>query len=202
MEELLSLPTTIDTNDLKISHFQAIHLLVREMMTSSNGNIFRVTGHLCGEFTGPRWIPHKKARDTELWYFYLICARISEWVNSGEAGDLRRHRGHYDVIVMENPHPKLPVVEMIFGNDNLLLFTRRYAWRIYTIYRQIIRQYICGHAIFLLRIFGFMAWTVSFLITTMLQTNAIVTHWGYIMLQVYLLLQHKNKDEQSGCNFA
>ena len=22
--------------------------------TSSNGNIFRVTGHLCGEFTGPR----------------------------------------------------------------------------------------------------------------------------------------------------
>ena len=26
------------------------------MMTSSNGNIFRVTGHLCGEFTGPRLI--------------------------------------------------------------------------------------------------------------------------------------------------
>ena len=24
------------------------------MMTSSNGNIFRATGHLCGEFTGPR----------------------------------------------------------------------------------------------------------------------------------------------------
>ena len=26
-------------------------------MTSSNGNIYRVTGHLCGEFTGDRWIP-------------------------------------------------------------------------------------------------------------------------------------------------
>ena len=25
------------------------------MMTSSNGNIFRVTGPLCGEFTGDRW---------------------------------------------------------------------------------------------------------------------------------------------------
>ena len=37
------------------------------MMTSSNGNIFRVTGHLCGEFTGPRWIPHTKTSDTELW---------------------------------------------------------------------------------------------------------------------------------------
>ena len=32
------------------------------MMTSSNGNIFRVTGHLCGEFTGPL----TKASDAEL----------------------------------------------------------------------------------------------------------------------------------------
>ena len=38
-------------------------------MTSSNGNIFRVTGHLGGEFTGPRWIPHTKASDAELWCF-------------------------------------------------------------------------------------------------------------------------------------
>ena len=30
-------------------------------MASSNGNIFRITGHLCGEFTGHRWIPHTKA---------------------------------------------------------------------------------------------------------------------------------------------
>ena len=36
------------------------------MMTSSNGNIFRVTGHLCGEFIGPRWIPLTKASDAEL----------------------------------------------------------------------------------------------------------------------------------------
>ena len=34
-------------------------------MTSSNGNIFRVTSHLCGEFTGHRWIPRTKASDTE-----------------------------------------------------------------------------------------------------------------------------------------
>ena len=39
------------------------------MMTSSNGTIFRVTGHLCGEFTGPRWIPSTKASDAELWCF-------------------------------------------------------------------------------------------------------------------------------------
>ena len=27
------------------------------MMTSSDGNIFRVTGHLCGEFAGPAQKP-------------------------------------------------------------------------------------------------------------------------------------------------
>ena len=32
--------------------------------------------------------------------FSLNCARINDWVNNGEAGDLRRNRVHYDVIVM------------------------------------------------------------------------------------------------------
>ena len=32
--------------------------------------------------------------------FYLICARINGRVNNNKAGDLRRHRAHYDVIVM------------------------------------------------------------------------------------------------------
>ena len=32
--------------------------------------------------------------------FCLICAWINDWVNNRDAGDLRRHRAHYDVIVM------------------------------------------------------------------------------------------------------
>ena len=32
--------------------------------------------------------------------FSLICAGINGWVNTREAGDLRRYRGHYDVTVM------------------------------------------------------------------------------------------------------
>ena len=32
--------------------------------------------------------------------FSLICTRINGWVNNHEAGDLRRHRVHYDVIEM------------------------------------------------------------------------------------------------------
>ena len=41
------------------------------MMTSSNGNMFRVTGPLCGKFTGDRWIPLTKASDAKLWCFLL-----------------------------------------------------------------------------------------------------------------------------------
>ena len=36
--------------------------------------------------------------------FYLICAGINSWVNNREAGDLRRHRTHYDVTVMRYIH--------------------------------------------------------------------------------------------------
>ena len=32
--------------------------------------------------------------------FSLICIWINGWVNNREAGDLRRYRAHYDVIVM------------------------------------------------------------------------------------------------------
>ena len=31
--------------------------------------------------------------------FSLICVWINDWVNNGEAGDLRRYRAHYDVTV-------------------------------------------------------------------------------------------------------
>ena len=34
------------------------------MMTSSNANISRITGPLCGNFTGHRWIPLTSASDT------------------------------------------------------------------------------------------------------------------------------------------
>ena len=69
-------------------------------MTSLNGNIFRVTGLLCGEITGHRWIPRTKASDTKLWCFLWFAHWINGWVNSGETDDLGRHRAHYDVIVM------------------------------------------------------------------------------------------------------
>ena len=67
---------------------------VEIMMTSSNGNIFRVTGHL-----SPVNSPHK-GQWRGAWMFSLICVWINGWVNNREAGDQRRYRAHYDVIVM------------------------------------------------------------------------------------------------------
>ena len=72
---------------------------IHTMITSSNGNIFRVTG--------PLWIhrslvnsPHKGQRRGAL-MFSLICTWINGWVNNREAGDLRCHWAHYDVTAMQ-----------------------------------------------------------------------------------------------------
>ena len=64
------------------------------MMTSSNGNIFRVTGHLCGEFTGPGEFPAQRpvTRSFDVFFHLRLNKRLS---------DLRRHRAHYDVMVMD-----------------------------------------------------------------------------------------------------
>ena len=66
------------------------------MMTSSNGNIFCVTGPLCGEFTGPGEFPAQRPVTRSFGVFFDLR-------NNREAGDLRRYRSHYDVIVMIVP---------------------------------------------------------------------------------------------------
>ena len=83
-------------------------------MTSSNGDIFRVTGHLCGEFTGPRWIPRTRGQWRGALKFSLICVWINGWVNNREAGDLRRHHGHYDAIIMQ-----LAFYDMLFTKTHV-----------------------------------------------------------------------------------
>ena len=67
-------------------------------MTSSNGNIFRVTGPLCGEFTGDRRSPHTKASDAELWFFFYdlrVNKRLSKqswgWWFETTSSSLWRH---------------------------------------------------------------------------------------------------------------
>ena len=53
------------------------------------------TSPVAGEFPTQRPV-------TRSLMFSLICAWINRWVNNREASDLRRHRPHYDVIVMKH----------------------------------------------------------------------------------------------------
>ena len=88
------------------------------MMTSSNGNIFRVTGHLCGEFTGLRWIPRTKASDAELWCF-LWCARLSKhsrgWSFETLSHPLWRHRN--EIFCFNFHRIWFPRVQLISNQD-------------------------------------------------------------------------------------
>ena len=59
------------------------------MMTSSNGNIFRVTGPLCGELNGHPWIPHTEWRAALM--LSLICVWTNGWVNNKDAGYYSLH---------------------------------------------------------------------------------------------------------------
>ena len=54
-----------------------------------------------GIHRSPVNFPHK-GRWRGALMFSLICDWINVWVNNSKAGDLRRRRTHYDVIVMTN----------------------------------------------------------------------------------------------------
>ena len=76
-------------------------------MTSSFGSTFRVTDPLCGEFTGHRWIPLIKGQWRGALMVSLICAWTNGWVNNRDVGDLRCHRPHFDVTLL-NEASKIP----------------------------------------------------------------------------------------------
>ena len=47
-------------------------------MTSSNGNSFRITGHLCGDFTGHQCIPRTKACSFDVFFDLYRNKRLSK----------------------------------------------------------------------------------------------------------------------------
>ena len=51
--------------------------------------------------------------------FSLICAWTNDWVNNSEAGNLRRHRAHYDVTVMVQPELTIKTMAVIFYSSQL-----------------------------------------------------------------------------------
>ena len=81
----------------------------------SNGNIFRVTGPLSGNSPVTSEFPSHRlvTRGFDVFFDLRLDKRLNGWVNNREAGDLRRHRAYYDVIVMlfcRNPQNRCSVV--------------------------------------------------------------------------------------------
>ena len=71
------------------------------MMMSSNGNIFPVLALCAGN--SPVTGDFLKQRPVTCSFDgFFISTGINAWVNNREAGDLRCHRAHYDVIIMMN----------------------------------------------------------------------------------------------------
>ena len=58
----------------------ALIVLCLTMMTSSNGNIFRVTGPMCGEFTGPGDFPAQRpaTRSFDVFFDLRLYKRLSK----------------------------------------------------------------------------------------------------------------------------
>ena len=76
------------------------------MMTSSNGNIFRVTGHLCGEFTGPGEFPAQRlvTRGFDVFFDVRLNKRLSKqpwgWWFETPAWSLWRQRNGYKAFIL------------------------------------------------------------------------------------------------------
>ena len=81
-------PFCVGLNVLKVFRWVQVCKIVaqvvlkrHDMMTLSNENIFRVTGHLCGEYTG-----HSGEFCKDQWrgslMFSLICSWTNGWVNN------------------------------------------------------------------------------------------------------------------------
>ena len=68
--------------------------------------------------------PHKGQRRGAL-MFSLICVWINGWVNNREAGDLRRHRAYYDVIVMQSTF-FLKIAPIKHNNIQLVWYKREH----------------------------------------------------------------------------
>ena len=71
--------------------------LVQHMMASSNGNIFRVTGPLCGEFTGPGDFPTQRpvTRSFDVFFDLRLNKRSWGWWFETLSRPFWRHRNEY-----------------------------------------------------------------------------------------------------------
>ena len=77
-----AVPPVISDNEIIMAtlSLQCVVQVMNSMMTSSNGNIFRVTGPLCGEFTGPGEFPTQRpvTRSFDVFFDLRLNKRLSK----------------------------------------------------------------------------------------------------------------------------
>ena len=107
-----------NTNVIIFKKFSSLaSLKVTTFSAASDGKVHQndisVSGQWCPMWECISWWRHQMETFPRYWHkgqwrralmFSLICAWINGWANNLEAGDLRRQRAHYDVIVMLPSH--------------------------------------------------------------------------------------------------
>ena len=129
---------SLDESSCNLVSWNCINSLpVYLMITSSNGNFFRVTVLLCGEFPGPRLIPRTKASDVELWCFLWSApeTRLSkqswDWWFETPSRPLWRHCNAYFKYVPHISVMYAVIIRLILRIDLNRLMTMwkcRYIW--------------------------------------------------------------------------
>ena len=122
------------------------------MMTSSNGNIFRVTGTLCGEFTGPGEFPTQRpvTRSFDVFFDLRLNKRLSKqpwgWWFETPSLSLWHHcnaQGGLHSMLVGN----LPYLSMLLRDNLAWYHTGRWKIRRYIIPTFTKRNYICTRSV-------------------------------------------------------
>ena len=97
-------PTLVNTfeDDIPVYHneYTVYSDLTSRMMTSSNGNIFRVVGPFVRGIHRSPVDSSPKGHWRRALMFSMMCVWTNNWVGNRNAGHLRCHLAHYDVNVM------------------------------------------------------------------------------------------------------
>ena len=144
-------------------------------MTSSNGNIFRVTGPLCGEFTGPGEFPTQRpvTRSFHVFFDLRLNKRLSKqsrgWWFETLSHPLWRHRNEYrllrDIAPYEYRFQESKSIDEITGLDDFEIPE--------TVAATVVRVPAISESISYLS-FHFHQWScrVFFILTTLVQVMA------------------------------
>ena len=107
------------------------------MMTSSNGNIFRVTGPLCGEFTGPGEFPTHRpvTRRFDVFFDLRLNKRLSKqpwgwWFDTLSWSFWRQCNGYTvnDKQPGKDLNPLIAILQLMSTSWFKLLFQNQFMW--------------------------------------------------------------------------